>query len=63
MHLDLAVSLGAIESLIEHPASMTHSELSPADRKKANINESLIRLSVKLENIEDIIADLKQALG
>lgn len=61
--IDLAVSLGAVESLIEHPASMTHSELSPADRKKANIKESLIRLSVGLENIEDIVADLKQALG
>ncbi|MDP4011910.1 MAG: aminotransferase class I/II-fold pyridoxal phosphate-dependent enzyme [Candidatus Roizmanbacteria bacterium] len=57
----LAVSLGCVESLIEHPASMTHSELSPEERKKCGINDALIRLSVGLEDPEDIIDDLKQA--
>ncbi len=57
----LAVSLGCVESLIEHPASMTHSELTPEERKECGINDALIRLSVGLEDAEDIIDDLKQA--
>jgi len=57
----LAVSLGAVESLIEHPASMTHSELSPEERAESGIGEGLIRISVGLEDPEDIIADLAQA--
>ncbi len=61
--IDLAVSLGAVESLIEHPASMTHSELTPKERMEAGIGEGLIRLSVGLEDAEDIIADLKQAFA
>lgn len=61
--INLAVSLGAVESLIEHPASMTHSELSQEERKKAGINEGLIRFSVRLEDPEDIIYDLSQALN
>lgn len=61
--ITLAVSLGSVESLIEHPASMTHSELSPEERKKSGISDSLIRLSVGLEEPEDIIQDLKQAFG
>lgn len=61
--IHLAVSLGAVESLIEHPASMTHSELTPEERKKAGIEEGLIRLSVGLEDIDDLISDLKQALS
>ena len=59
----LAVSLGTIDSLIQHPASMTHSSV-PADlRKQVGITDGLVRLSVGIENVEDIIADLDQALG
>ncbi len=57
----LAVSLGDAETLIEHPASMTHSTYSAEDLKEAGIQEGLIRLSCGLENAEDIIADLDQA--
>lgn len=58
----LAVSLGGIESLIQHPASMTHSKLSPENRQAAGITDGLVRLSVGIEEAEDIINDLKQAL-
>jgi methionine-gamma-lyase len=58
----LAVSLGAVESLIEHPASMTHSEYSKKERERAGIFDGLVRLSVGLEEKEDIISDLTQAL-
>ncbi len=58
----LAVSLGGIETLIQHPASMTHSKMASADRLKAGITDGLIRLSVGIEDVEDIIADLDQAL-
>jgi methionine-gamma-lyase len=58
----LAVSLGGVESLVEHPASMTHSHVSAADRAAAGITDGQIRLSVGIENPEDIIADLDQAL-
>lgn len=58
----LAVSLGDAESLIEHPASMTHSTYTPADLKDANIDPGLLRASIGLENVEDIIADLKNVL-
>lgn len=58
----LAVSLGDAETLIQHPASMTHSPYTPEERAKAGISDGLIRLSVGLENPEDIIADLKHAL-
>lgn len=58
----VAVSLGDCETLIEHPASMTHSPYTPAERAAAGISEGLIRLAVGLENVEDIIADLKQVL-
>jgi methionine-gamma-lyase len=59
----LAVSLGGIETLIQHPASMTHSKLSKEAREKAGITEGLVRLSVGIEEVEDIIADLEQAMG
>ena len=59
--ITLAVSLGAVESLIEHPASMTHSELTPQEREKSGISDSLIRLSIGLEDQGDIIEDLTQA--
>lgn len=58
----LAVSLGGIETLIQHPASMTHSKLSAESRKTAGITDGLVRFSVGIEDVEDIIADLKQAL-
>lgn len=58
----LAVSLGDAETLIEHPASMTHSPYSAEELKEVGISEGLVRLSVGLENVEDIIADLKQGL-
>jgi methionine-gamma-lyase len=59
----LAVSLGGVESLITHPASMIHTHQSDAQRASAGISPSLIRLSVGVENVEDIIADLDQALA
>ncbi len=59
----LAVSLGGTETLIQHPASMTHSSVSPERRAEIGISDSLIRLSVGLENPDDIIADLEQALA
>ncbi|MDD7319009.1 MAG: methionine gamma-lyase [Prevotella sp.] len=62
VHLcSLAVSLGDTETLIEHPASMTHSPYTPEERAASNIPEGLVRLSVGLEDAEDIIADLERA--
>lgn len=58
----IAVSLGDAESLIQHPASMTHSPYTPEERKAAGISDSLIRISVGLEHVDDLISDLKQAL-
>ena len=58
----IAVSLGDAESLIQHPASMTHSPYTPEERADAGISDSLIRISVGLENVDDIISDLTQAL-
>jgi methionine-gamma-lyase len=58
----IAVSLGDAESLIQHPASMTHSPYSPEERKEAGISDSLIRISVGLEHVSDLIYDLKEAL-
>lgn len=58
----VAVSLGDTETLIQHPASMTHSPYSEEERKASDITEGLIRLSVGLEDADDIIDDLKQAL-
>ena len=58
----LAVSLGDAETLIQHPAGMTHSPYTPEERAASGISEGLVRLSVGLEDPEDIIADLKQGL-
>ena len=58
----LAVSLGGVETLIQHPASMTHSKVSAADKQKAGITDELIRLSIGIEDVEDIINDLKHGL-
>ncbi len=59
----LAESLGGIESLINHPAIMTHASVPAAQRKKVGITDNLLRLSVGIEDIEDLIADLDVALG
>jgi len=58
----LAVSLGAVESLIEQPASMSHASYDPRDRREHGISDGLIRLSVGLEDFDDLRADLDQAL-
>jgi methionine-gamma-lyase len=58
----LAVSLGGIESLIQHPASMTHSKLTREARESAGISDGLVRLSVGIEDVQDLIADFRQAL-
>ena len=58
----LAESLGGVESLIEHPATMTHASLPKDVRKELGINDGLIRLSVGIELVDDLIGDLKQAL-
>jgi len=59
----LAESLGGVESLIEHPATMTHASVPLAERRKIGVNDALVRVSVGIENAEDLIADLEQALG
>jgi len=58
----LAVSLGGVETLIQHPASMTHAAVSKEDKLKAGITNDLVRLSVGIEDVNDIISDLNQAL-
>ncbi|ADL08301.1 methionine gamma-lyase [Thermosediminibacter oceani] len=60
--ITLAVSLGCVDSLIQHPASMTHSPVPREERLKAGITDGLVRLSVGIEDVEDIIGDLDQAL-
>jgi cystathionine beta-lyase len=59
----LAESLGGVESLIGHPASMTHASIPKSEREKTGVVDSLIRLSVGIEAVEDLIDDLKQALA
>lgn len=58
----LAVSLGGVESLIQHPASMTHAGMKEQDRLDAGITDGLVRLSVGCEDVDDLLADLAQAL-
>ena len=58
----LAESLGGVETLISHPASMTHASIPPEQRKKIGVTVGLVRISVGLEDVHDIIADMKQAL-
>lgn len=60
--ITLAVSLGDVDSLIEHPASMTHSTYSEEELAQCGITESLVRLSVGVEDVRDLIQDLSQAL-
>jgi len=59
----LAVSLGGVETLIQHPASMTHAAMTKEAREEAGITDELVRFAVGIENVEDIIADLDQALA
>ena len=59
----LAESLGAVESLAEHPARMTHASIPAEERKRSGVGDGLIRLSVGVEDVADLIADLEQALG
>ncbi|GAB4138166.1 MAG: cystathionine gamma-synthase family protein [Bacteroidia bacterium] len=61
--IKLAVSLGSTESLVEHPATMTHAGVDPEQRKEMSITEKMIRLSVGVENANDIIYDIEQALS
>ena len=58
----LSVSLGTVDTLIQHPASMTHSVVDEQLRSDAGISDGLVRLSVGIESADDIIADLEQAL-
>jgi methionine-gamma-lyase len=58
----LAVSLGGVETLIEHPASMTHAGVPKAEREKAGITDGLVRLAVGIEDLRDLLSDLQQAL-
>jgi methionine-gamma-lyase len=59
----LAVSLGGVETLIQHPASMTHAGVPAEKRAAAGISDGLVRLSVGIEDVEDIIADIEHALS
>ena len=59
----LAESLGGVESLAGHPASMTHASIPKLEREKSGVVDSLVRLSIGIEDVEDLIEDLKQAIG
>ena len=59
----LAESLGGVESLVDHPASMTHASIPAEERRRAGLEDGLIRLSVGIEDAVDLIADLEQAIG
>jgi cystathionine gamma-lyase len=59
----LAESLGGVESLVEHPAIMTHATIPAETRQKLGIGDALVRLSVGIEDVDDLRADLQQALG
>lgn len=61
--MSLAESLGGVETLISHPASMTHASVPPAERAKLGITDNLVRVSVGIEDVEDLLADLDQALA
>ena len=58
----LAESLGSVESLISHPATMTHASVPAAQRKRIGVTDGLVRISVGIEDVEDIIEDLRRAL-
>ena len=58
----LGESLGGVETLISHPATMTHASVPPDERQKIGITDGLVRISVGIEDVEDLIADLDRAL-
>ena len=58
----LAENLGSVESLVTHSVTMTHADMAPEERQRVGITDGLVRLSVGLEDPEDLIADLRQAL-
>jgi cystathionine beta-lyase/cystathionine gamma-synthase len=58
----LAENLGSVETLITHPVTMTHADVEEAERKRVGITDGLVRLSVGLEDVDDIVADLENAL-
>jgi cystathionine gamma-synthase len=62
-HFSLAESLGGVESLIAHPATMTHAAMAPAARQRAGICDGLLRLSIGIEHSQDLIADLQRAFS
>ena len=55
--------MGGVESLCGHPATMTHAAIPKEEREKSGVVDALIRLSVGIEHVDDLIADLKQAIG
>ena len=59
----LAESLGAVESLAEHPARMTHASIPESERKRSGVGDGLIRLSIGVEDAADLVADLEHALS
>ncbi|HEY9231636.1 MAG TPA: PLP-dependent transferase, partial [Blastocatellia bacterium] len=59
----LGESLGGVETLISHPATMTHASVPEVERNRLGITDGLVRISVGIEDVEDIISDLDQALG
>ncbi|MDQ7950078.1 MAG: PLP-dependent transferase, partial [Pedobacter sp.] len=59
----LAESLGGVESLVNHPTTMTHGSIPKTEREKVGVTDNLLRLSVGVEDIEDLLADLEQALA
>jgi cystathionine beta-lyase/cystathionine gamma-synthase len=59
----LAESLGGVESLIEHPATMTHASVPQEERERMGITDDVVRVSVGIEDVQDLIADLDQALA
>jgi cystathionine beta-lyase/cystathionine gamma-synthase len=61
--MSFAESLGGVESLISHPASMTHASIPPERRAELGLTDGMVRISVGIENVEDLLADLEQALG
>jgi cystathionine gamma-synthase len=61
-YFSLAESLGGVESLVAHPASMTHAAMEPEARARAGITDSLLRLSIGIESAEDLVEDLREGL-
>ena len=59
----LAESLGGVESLVNHPATMTHASIPKPERERVGVTDNLLRFSVGVEDGEDLVADLRQALG